>query len=79
MEFSELYNEQDKQILKDAEDALNPRIDRVNEIVEYARQANIKAIGIANCITFNIKNILSDSKTSLKENYQIEKAFTLHL
>lgn len=53
MEFSGLYTEKDKQILKDAEDTLNPALDRVQEIITYARQTNIKTIGIANCIAFN--------------------------
>ncbi len=53
MDFTDLYNEKDKQILKDAEDALDPRIDRIREIIGYARQADIRTIGIANCITFN--------------------------
>jgi uncharacterized metal-binding protein len=51
--FNSLYNASDKQILKQAEDSLNPGIDRVNEIIEYAREAKILRIGIANCITFN--------------------------
>jgi uncharacterized metal-binding protein len=53
MKFSDLYNAQDKKALKNAEDALNPHIDRVQEIIEYAKQAKINTIGIANCITFN--------------------------
>jgi uncharacterized metal-binding protein len=53
MEFTDLYNESDRQILKDAEDSLNPRIDRVQEIIEYAKHSGFKKIGIANCITFN--------------------------
>ncbi len=51
--YPELYNQSDKFILKTAEDALNPRIDRVNELMEYARTANINTIGIAHCTTFN--------------------------
>jgi len=51
--FSILYNEQDKEILKIAEDALNPHLDRVDEIIEYAKEAKITKIGIANCTTFN--------------------------
>jgi uncharacterized metal-binding protein len=50
--FNSLYNASDKQILKQAEDSLNPGIDRVNEIIEYAKEAKILRIGIANCITF---------------------------
>ncbi len=53
MEYNRLYNEQDKQILKDAEDALNPKIDRVQEIIEYAKHTGLKTIGIANCVSFN--------------------------
>jgi len=53
MDFSELYDMNDRQILKTAEDSLNPKTDRVQEIIEYAREAGIGKIGIANCITFN--------------------------
>lgn len=48
-----LYNDQDKQILKIAEDSLNPRIDRIAEIIEYAKEAGISRIGIAHCTAFN--------------------------
>jgi uncharacterized metal-binding protein len=51
-DFRTLYSETDKQILKQAEDSLNPKIDRVNEIITYAKEANISKIGIANCTTF---------------------------
>jgi len=51
--FSSLYDDSDRQILKLAEDSLNPRIDRVTEIIEYAKEAKISKIGIANCTTFN--------------------------
>ena len=50
--FSTLYSDTDKQILKQAEDSLNPQIDRVYEIIEYAKEAKINKIGIANCTTF---------------------------
>lgn len=53
MDFKGLYEETDKQLMKDAEDALNPKIDRVHEIIEYARHTGMKNIGIANCIAFN--------------------------
>ena len=70
MEFSDLYTEEDKQILKDAEDALNPRIDRIDEIIEYAREAKIKKIGIANCITFN-KEANKLEEMLLNEGFQV--------
>jgi uncharacterized metal-binding protein len=52
-EFAVLYNEQDKQVLKIAEDSLDPFSDRVEEIIEYAGESGIKRIGIANCTIFN--------------------------
>jgi len=50
MNYAKLYNETDKAILKIAEDSLNPRIDRLQEVIEYAKEAKLKTIGIANCI-----------------------------
>lgn len=52
-DFTSLYSEQDKQILKIAEDSLNPRINRMDEIIAYAREAKLSKIGIANCTSFN--------------------------
>ena len=48
-DYTNLYTEKDKAILKIAEDSLDPKIDRVNEIIEYCTEAGIKKIGIANC------------------------------
>ncbi len=64
--YRALYNDADKLILKQAEDSLNPGIDRVGEIILYAKQAGINKVGIANCITFNkeadqLEKILADS------------------
>ena len=53
MDYVKLYSQRDRKVLKDAEDSLNPRIDRVEEIIAYAKQTGVKTIGIANCITFN--------------------------
>ncbi len=71
IDFKSLYNSKDKDILKIAEDSLNPRIDRVQEIIEYAREAGFKKIGIANCTTFNkeadhLNAILSQAGFSVK-------------
>jgi len=56
-----LYSESEKEILKIAEDSLDSRLDRVQEIIEYAREAGIKKIGIANCTVFNREaQLLSD-------------------
>jgi len=52
MNYTQLYNESDKAILKIAEDSLNSKIDRIDEIIAYCNEADIKNIGIANCISF---------------------------
>jgi uncharacterized metal-binding protein len=62
--FRALYSEKDIQILKQAEDSLNPRINRVDEIIAYAKEAKIDKIGIANCTTF------------IKEANQLEASLT---
>jgi uncharacterized metal-binding protein len=51
-DFTGLYNKTDKQILQYAEDTIDRSVDRVQEIIAYAREANINSIGIANCTTF---------------------------
>lgn len=66
MDFTTLYNDTDKAILKTAEDSLNPHIDRVQEIIEYARAASIQTIGIAHCTAFrqeaeNLREILEEN------------------
>lgn len=65
MEYSDLYSQDDREIMKIAEDSLNPRIDRVHEIVAYAREAGLKRIGIANCTAFTkeaaaLESLLND-------------------
>ena len=66
MDSKKLYNEVDKQVMKFAEDSLNPKIDRIQEIIAYAKKANIKKLGIANCVAFakeaeKLKNQLQKS------------------
>jgi uncharacterized metal-binding protein len=72
MDFTSLYNNNDKRILRIAEDSLNRNNDRIQEIIEYAKEANIKKIGIANCTSFtkeaNILEIIL-----VNEGFQIEK------
>ncbi len=65
MDYTTLYTKADKEILKVAEDSLDPKIDRVNEIIEYCKTAGINKIGIANCTSFineanRLENILSE-------------------
>ena len=70
--FSKLYSSSDKQIMQQAEDSLNPRIDRINEIIEYAKEASISKIGIANCTTFIREANLLEVILS-KAGFQVEK------
>lgn len=51
--FGVLYNSDDRLVLKTAEDSLDLHLDRIQEIIQYAKTAGVKRIGIANCITFN--------------------------
>ena len=70
--FSALYSDKDIQILKQAEDSLNPGINRVDEIIAYAKEAKIKKIGIANCTTFIIEaNLLEATLTDA--GFSVEK------
>jgi uncharacterized metal-binding protein len=70
--FSDLYNDDDRQILKVAEDTVDRSLDRIAEIISYAKEANISRIGIANCTTFTreakeLQNILSE------EGFEVER------
>lgn len=65
-----LYNAEDRSILKIAEDSLDSRLDRVQEIIEYAKEAGLKRIGIANCTVFNKEALLLSEILS-------EKGFTV--
>jgi len=70
--FRALYSNTDLQILKHAEDSLNSQIDRVNEIIEYAKEAKINKIGIANCTTF-IKEATVLEATLTDAGFIVEK------
>lgn len=69
-DYTKLYTQEDKNILKIAEDSLDPKIDRVNEIIEYCKEANIKKIGIANCTSFI-------HEANRLEDILIEQGFTV--
>lgn len=71
-DFTKLYSQADKDVMKIAEDSLNPKIDRVDEIIAYANEANIKTIGIANCILFNKEADVLEAKLASK-GFCVEK------
>ncbi len=65
-DYTVLYSAEDKEVMKVAEDSLNPKVDRVDEIIAYCKEAGIKKIGIANCISFNkqterLKNVFREN------------------
>jgi uncharacterized metal-binding protein len=70
--FSALYSEKDIQILKQADDSLDPHIDRVSEIIGYAKHSKINKIGIANCTTF-IKEANQLEATLTDAGFVVEK------
>jgi uncharacterized metal-binding protein len=73
MNYRELYNSTDREIMKIAEDSLNPRVDRVEEIIRYAREAGIQRIGIANCTAFN-KEADRLEDLLVEEGFEVAKA-----
>ena len=77
MDSKNLYNSEEKQILKIAEDSLDPKIDRIQEIVEYAREAGITKIGIANCTVFN-KEADKLEEILLNEDFTVAKVNCKH-
>lgn len=70
--YTELYSEKDIKILKTAEDSLDPKTDRVNEIIEYCNEAGIKKIGIANCTSFIKETNQLESKL-LAKGFSVDK------
>ena len=72
MDFTVLYNNQDKDILKTAEDSLNRAMDRIQEIIDYSKQASLKKIGIANCTTFNKEADILE-KMLINEGFKVAK------
>ncbi len=52
MDYTNIYNTLDKQILKWTEDSKNRNNNRIEEIIAFAKTANIRKIGIANCTSF---------------------------
>ncbi len=72
IDFKSIYSEEDKKVLKLAEDSLDPRIDRVQEIIMYAKEANLQRIGIANCTTFN-READQLERRLLESGFEVEK------
>ncbi len=67
-----LYSEYDLKVMKDAEDSLNPHLDRIDEIVAYSKQAGIQKVGIANCVSF-MKEADALELLLQKEGFAVEK------
>jgi uncharacterized metal-binding protein len=70
--YKNLYTENDLKVMKVAEDSLDPQLDRVNEIVAYCKEAGIKKVGIANCISFEkqakkLEHVLSENELAVEK------------
>lgn len=72
-DYTVLYSREDKKTMKTAEDSLDPKVDRVAEIVNYCHEAGIKKIGIANCISFN-KQAKSLQQTLSAAGFEVDQA-----
>ncbi|MBN2165444.1 MAG: DUF1847 domain-containing protein [Marinilabiliaceae bacterium] len=51
--INKLYTEEFKRIMRANDASTSMRSNRIEEILNFAREAKIKRIGIAHCITFN--------------------------
>ena len=65
VKINDLYNKQSLEIMQNAENAYVRGSNRVQEIKNYAREAGIKRIGIAHCVSLPkeadaVKEFLSD-------------------
>ncbi len=70
--MKDLYDKNDIKLMQQAEDSLDPKVDRVDEILLFIQHAGIEKVGIANCISFeneakNLKQILE------KEGVEVER------
>jgi len=72
MDYTALYTDEDKRILKIAEDSLNPKVDRIDEIIAYGKAAGIKRIGIAHCVAFQKEAERLEQKLSI-EGFAVDK------
>lgn len=72
MDIKDIYTTSDITIMKDAEDSLNRKNDRIQEIIEYAKISKIKSIGIAHCTSLSKQaNVLSQILN--KEGFTVEQ------
>lgn len=67
-----LYDQQDRTVMKNADDSLDPKSDRVNELILFAKQSGYKKIGIGNCINFN-KEASQLEETLVAEGFEVVK------
>ncbi|NPA35468.1 MAG: DUF1847 domain-containing protein [Chlorobi bacterium] len=70
--FSHLYDEDDRHILKVAEDTIDRSVDRIAEIISYARESGIRKIGIANCTTFT-REAKVFQEMLVNEGFEVER------
>jgi len=67
--YTSLYGKKELHLMKTAEDSLDPKLDRIHEIISFSREAGIKTIGIANCISFEKEALALEN---LLKNHQFK-------
>lgn len=70
MDIKALYNNNDLYSLKITEDTKNRNHNRIQEIIAYAKGANLNTIGIANCINFS-KEAIALKSILEKEGFRV--------
>lgn len=71
-DYSQLYSEKDRNIMKCTEDSLDPHNERVSELIAFATEAGYKKIGIANCISFE-KEAIALKELFEESGFMVEK------
>jgi uncharacterized metal-binding protein len=69
MDTKTLYSEDDKRLMKLADSSRLPGKNRVEEIRNYAKQAGMKRIGIANCVA--VQKEANQLKESLSADFEV--------
>ncbi|MBN2805783.1 MAG: DUF1847 domain-containing protein [Prolixibacteraceae bacterium] len=77
MNYSNLYNNFDRMIMKSAEDSKNRSHNRIQEIIAFAKAACIHRIGIANCATFT-KEANALEEMLQNEGFEVAKVNCKH-
>jgi len=71
--YKRLYSDGYLTIMKSSEDSLDPKLDRVDEIIAYCHEAGIKRIGIVNGISIE-KQVKHLQNVLTSRGFKVDKA-----